>query len=163
MVRVTKDADYAIVLLARIAHHAPGEVLTARELAEQTGLPNPMVSKILKALTRGDLLISHRGAKGGYSLQKSLDEISVAEVIEVLEGPIALTECWGEGHDGHHCGIEATCPVRSPWSMVNQAIWRTLSSIPLAEMVTPFRQYYAGKNGKHPALMIPKEFDKGTN
>ena len=146
MVRITKDADYAIVLLARIANHDEGEVLTARGLAEQTGLPAPMVSKILKALTRGGLLVSHRGSKGGYSLVRRLDEISVADVIKILEGPISLTECWGEGPEPH-CGIEKVCPVRSPWSMVNQAIWRTLSDIPLAEMVYPFSHYYQPRDG----------------
>lgn len=152
MVRITKDADYAIVLLARIAHDEQGGVLTARDLAEKTGLPAPMVSKILKALTRGGLLTSVRGAKGGYALVRQLDEISVADVIEVLEGPIALTQCWEVGHDGN-CGIESICPVRSPWSMVNKAIWQTLSNIQLAEMVNPFRPYYVPtiRNGKERA------------
>lgn len=145
MVRITKDADYAIVLLARIAH-SEGELLTARDLAEKTGLPAPMVSKILKALSRGNLLASHRGSKGGYRLEKSLRDITVADVIQTLEGPIALTECWGgDGHEAN-CGIESFCPMRSPWSMVNKAIWQTLSNIPLAEMVYPFRQYYTEGN-----------------
>ncbi len=141
MVRITKDADYAIVLLARIARHSAQEVVTARGLAEQTGLPAPMVSKILKALTRGELLISHRGVKGGYSLKKNLEEISVADVIRILEGPIALTECGGDGPEPR-CGIDKVCPVRSPWAVVNQAIWQTLSNITLAEMVYPFSHYF---------------------
>ena len=132
MIRVTRLTDYGIVLLSRFAAEEPGAVLSARELAEETGIPLPTVSKILKTLTREGLLLSHRGTQGGYSLSRAPEKVSVADVISALEGPIALTECAGEA-DGL-CEIELTCPVRSNWQRITDAIREALASIPLHEM-----------------------------
>ena len=88
MIRITKNADYAIVLLAQIAKCADGALHSARELSEETHIPLPTVSKLLKALTHGSLLNSHRGIKGGYNLAREAREISIAEIISAVEGPI---------------------------------------------------------------------------
>jgi Rrf2 family protein len=87
MLRMTKQADYAIVLLTRMASE-PESQFNASEIAEQTGLPQPIVSKILKLLTRRELLTSHRGAKGGYRLAHTAGDITVAQIIEAVEGPL---------------------------------------------------------------------------
>jgi FeS assembly SUF system regulator len=92
MIRLTKQTDYGIVLLTHLAQD-PARHANAPELAAETGLPLPTVSKILKLLARGDLLSSHRGVKGGYCLGRLPSQITVAEVITALEGPIAMTEC----------------------------------------------------------------------
>ena len=92
MIRITKQTDYGIVLLTYLAGHTE-RLFNAPELAAETHLPLPMVSKILKVLTREGMLASHRGVKGGYSLARLPEEISMAEIIAALEGPIALTEC----------------------------------------------------------------------
>jgi len=103
----------------------------AKELAEATGIPLPTVTRILKMLSNGKLLESQRGPQGGYSLTRSAKEISVAEVIEAMEGPISLTEC---ASDDCGCSYEASCAVGKPWQKINKAIKEVLQNINLAEM-----------------------------
>ena len=103
----------------------------AKELAEATGMPLPTVTRILKMLSNAKLLESQRGPQGGYSLTRSAKEISVAEVIEAMEGPISLTECASEDCG---CSYEAYCAVGKPWQKINKAIKEVLQSINLAEM-----------------------------
>jgi FeS assembly SUF system regulator len=132
MLRISKLTDYGIVLLAHFAELGEGETQNARELSEATSLPFPVVGKILKSLTQEGLLASHRGAKGGYSLTRSPASVSVAEIIQALEGPIALMACSaGPGH----CGQEHTCRVREPWQRIHSAIQSTLVDVSLASLV----------------------------
>ena len=133
MLRITKLADYGVILLSSFVTEADRQPLNARDLAEGTKLPLPTVSKILKALTREGLLTSHRGAKGGYRLAKDPEEISVAEIIRALEGPIAMTECLEA--DSGPCPQETLCPVSSNWRVINRAVMSALERIPLSEMV----------------------------
>src|SRR5437867_2592417 len=135
MLRVTKLADYGIVLMTHFASH-PGHLQhNARDLAAEVCLPLPVVSKILKALAREGLLVSHRGTKGGYSLARSPEAISVAQIIRALEGPIAVTECTDKVKGD--CNLERLCPVRSNWHRINEAIREALEKISLAEMSRP--------------------------
>jgi len=134
MLRMTKQADYAIVLLTQLASD-PERQCNASEMAAQTELPQPIVSKILKLLARRELLVSHRGAKGGYRLARTAEEISVAEIIEAVEGPIAITECVDERPG--ECSQEPICPVRSNWQRINAAVRHALEDITLLEMTHP--------------------------
>lgn len=134
VIRVSRLADYSIVVTTQLARH-PQRSMSAVEIAAATHIPPPTASKVLKALVRADLLTSHRGARGGYGLARAAAEISVAEVIEALEGPIALTSCVENG--GHDCGIEHLCQTRSSWHRINDAIRGALDGITLADMVTP--------------------------
>ena len=93
MIRLAKLTDYGLVLMTIIARGHGAPVHTARDLAAESRLPLPTVSKVLKQLLQSELLVSHRGIKGGYSLAKEPAEISLAEIISSIEGPIALTEC----------------------------------------------------------------------
>src|SRR5690349_20359998 len=102
MIRMTRLTDYGIVLLTHFARHPERLTRNAPELAAVAHLPLPTVSKILKILAREGLLVPHRGAKGGFSLARAADEITIADVISALEGPIALTECSAHGSD--RCG-----------------------------------------------------------
>jgi len=154
MLRITRQSDYGIVLMTHLAEReaavAEGSVLNARDLARATKLPLPTVSKILKGLARGGLLLSHRGVKGGYSLARPAGAISVEEIIRTLEGPIAITECLD--HASEECGIEFSCPVRTNWQRINQAVRDALKDIPLSEMSAgvSFRSRHAAaarKNG----------------
>jgi FeS assembly SUF system regulator len=133
MLRITKQTDYGIVLMTHFAADEARSVHNARDLAAMTKLPLPTVSKILKAMARADLLLSHRGVKGGYSLARDPAAISVAAIIEALEGPIAITECLD---DGAECDIEGSCPVRTNWERLNGAVRDSLDAIPLSEMTT---------------------------
>jgi FeS assembly SUF system regulator len=131
MLRISKLTDYGIVLLARFAELEASETQSAREMAEASALPFPVVGKVLKILGQEGILASHRGAKGGYGLARPAREISVAEIIEALEGPIALTECnAGPGH----CEQESFCQVRAPWQRINRAIQDTLRTVTLDQL-----------------------------
>ena len=131
MIRLSKLADYGIVIMTNLARQ-PERQHNAPEIAAQSHIPLPMVSKILKALARAGLLASHRGAKGGYGLARPAEAISVAEVIAALDGPIALTACIEDGPGG--CEIEALCPARANWQRINDAIRGALDDISMAEM-----------------------------
>ena len=111
MIRLSRITDYGIVLMAHLAACPQGAPHNARELAAETRLPLPVVSKVLKALARAGLLVSQRGAKGGYALSRAADGITVPQMISALEGPIGLTEC--SQHPGA-CPQEAGCHVRAP-------------------------------------------------
>jgi len=134
VLRMSRLTDYGVVLLTHLAAGRGSEVRNARELAEETGLPQPAVSKILKVLVREGLLHSQRGIKGGYTLAHSAQEISVATVIDALEGPVALTEC--TAHPGS-CEREEDCLTRAPWIRINRAVRQTLEQVRLSELVGP--------------------------
>jgi FeS assembly SUF system regulator len=128
MLRLSKLTDYAVVVLVRLAG---GEaVQTSPGVAAATGIPEPTVAKVLKTLSGAGLVVSQRGARGGYRLRRALHEIAVAEVIAAIDGPIALTACV----DGGGCTTERLCPVRGRWDPVNAAVRAALSAITLADM-----------------------------
>jgi FeS assembly SUF system regulator len=134
MIRMSKLTDYAIVILAHLARSE--STLTAQSLSARSRVPLPTVSKLCKELSRAGLLQSHRGRHGGYSLTRPPERISVAEVVEALEGPIALTECGSPGADP--CGIEPFCLSKGSWDPVSRAVQTALAALPLSE-IGPFR------------------------
>ena len=133
MLRISKLTDYGIVLLAHLrAARAGAPPATPGSSSEATRPPLPVVGKVLKTLAQAELLVSHRGAKGGYTLARPPEAISVAEIIEALEGPIALVECSaGPGH----CGQESSCHVRDPWQTIHCAVRGTLAGVTLGALV----------------------------
>jgi FeS assembly SUF system regulator len=131
VIRLSKLADYGIVIMTHLARH-PERQQSTPEIAAATNVPQPMASKILKVLARAGLLVSHRGARGGYGLASSAHVITVAAVIEALDGPIAVTECSDVATS--ECDIELLCPARVNWQRINEAIRVALSGITLAEM-----------------------------
>ncbi len=134
MIRMSKLTDYAIVILA---HLARGErTLTAQSLASRSRVPLPTVSKLCKELSRAGLLQSYRGRHGGYSLTRAPEMISVAEVVEALEGPISLTDCGSPS--AQPCGIEPYCVAKETWDPVSRAVQSALRALPLSE-IGPFR------------------------
>ena len=134
MIRLSKLTDYGILLMTQIARHPERSVYTARDLAVETQLPLPTVSKILKALSNGGLLTSHRGTKGGYSLTRSAHEISVGHVITVLEGPIGVTECGGMPG---LCDLEPHCPMSANWRIISNEVKRALENLTLPDLISP--------------------------
>ena len=135
MIRLSKLADYGIVLASRIAADRTGKVHAAKDLALATSIPLPTVSKVTKALAHAGLLVSHRGTDGGFTLARAATEITVAQLISALDGPIAMTDCLGEDHGA--CGIESSCGVRGHWDRINQAVRAALESLTVAEMAKP--------------------------
>ncbi len=135
MIRLSRLADYGVVLMSHIAA-GPDRLCAAHAVAAGTRIPEPTVSKILKALSRSGLLESHRGVNGGYALARAPAKISVTEIIGAVDGPIAMTECLDA--DGGACSLETTCPTRTNWQKINAAVRRALDGISLADMTTPF-------------------------
>jgi FeS assembly SUF system regulator len=133
MLKLAKLTDYGIVLMGYMAK-GQGESRAARELSDLSGLPLPTVSKVLKSLSKGGLLVSHRGKKGGYSLAMDPKDISVAEMIRVMEGPVQLTDC-SNTHVPTLCEMEAHCPVRSNWQVINDVVFEALTGFSLAQML----------------------------
>jgi FeS assembly SUF system regulator len=137
VIRITRQTDYAIILLAYLASRPRERILTAREAAQECRLPVPMVSKILKTLAREGILLSHRGVKGGYSLGRLPERITIGDIIGALEGPIGMTEC---SSSPGSCEQEPVCPVRINWQRISLAVRGALEEIPLSEMVGAGRQ-----------------------
>lgn len=133
MIRLTNLADYAVVLMCEIAVNS--ERVSAQALSSSTNIPVPTVSKILNALGRADLLVSHRGLKGGFALARSCEEITVANIIEAIDGPIAVTHC-AEPSDTD-CGYTNICVMRPKWQLINGAVKNALDDVVLSSLVTP--------------------------
>ncbi len=130
MIRISKLADYAVVILAQMLDMEQRQSVTA--LAEATGLPDPTVSKILKLLAGAGIVESVRGSRGGYQLTKSSDNITVEDIICAIDGPVAITACsTGVEPD---CNLSDICSIRGRWDGVNTAIRNALHSVSLAEM-----------------------------
>ena len=134
MIKLSRMADYGVILMVNLARSDKGP-RTASDLSEATALPQPTVSKLLKQLAAAGLLTSRRGAAGGYGLARESRSVSIAEIVAALDGPIALTECITS--DGIVCEIEALCPTRSNWHLINNAIVEALERVSLADMAEP--------------------------
>ena len=130
MLRLSKLTDYAVVVLVRLADS--DGVQTSPGIAASTGIPEPTVAKVLKTLAAGGLVVSQRGARGGYRLLRSLSDVPIADVITAIDGPIALAACVDGSLSG--CESQSLCPVRGRWDPVNEAIHQALSAITLADM-----------------------------
>lgn len=136
MLRLSKLTDYGTVIMTHMARQ-PARVYSAAELAAAVGVAVPTAGKILKTLARGKLVRSLRGARGGYLLARPPGEISIAEVIDALEGPVGVTEC--SAATGL-CAQEASCSLRGNWQRVNEVVRRALGRFTLADMAQPALQ-----------------------
>lgn len=132
MIRLNKLTDYAVVLMAELAVRP--ERSTTGRLAERTSIPQPTVAKLLKQLTQQGLAQAHRGRVGGYSLSRTADAIPVVEIIEAIEGPLAVSACVEGDHEA--CEFERRCPLNGRWDTVNHVIRHALASVSLADMIT---------------------------
>lgn len=130
MLRISKLADYACILMGYIAKHPQG--LSAGEIAEGTHIQLPTVRKLLKGLSKANLLTSSRGAQGGYQLTKTLADISLLQIVEAIDGSIAMTEC---AHPLKTCEISQHCPNQSNWLSINRVIKDALAHMPLGKLV----------------------------
>lgn len=130
--RLSSLADYAIVMMSAIARHCGHARLNAGQLAEETGIPVPTVQKLVSKLSAAGLLRSVRGAGGGFQLARPAAAVTLAEIIEAIEGPIAMTSCVEDGR--HDCALEGSCKVQPHWAVVNGAVRGALSAVPLSSL-----------------------------
>lgn len=137
MIRLGKLTDYGLLLMTCMARHPEDSLHTARDLSAESRLPLPTVSRLLKQLHHGGFLVSHRGVRGGYSLARDSQAISVAEIVTVLEGPIALTECSSDVAGS--CELERRCPMKSNQRVISQAVRGALESVTLADLIQPLQ------------------------
>ncbi len=132
MLRINRLTDYGTLALTYLASH-PERMHSAADVAAELGLGTPTVSKVLKTLGRHDLVRSIRGLRGGYSLSRAPESISVADIVDALEDqPFGLTEC---SASAGLCGFERSCRIRSNWQRINRIVRRTLESVTLADMM----------------------------
>lgn len=130
--RLSSMADYAVVTMCAAARHCGSARSSAGELAEETGLPLPTVQKLVSLLSKAGLLRSTRGAGGGLQLARPAAAITLADIVEAVEGPIALTSCVESGR--HDCSLEGACSVQPHWGVVNAALRGALADITLTRL-----------------------------
>jgi FeS assembly SUF system regulator len=131
--RLSSLADYAVVMMSAAARHCGGTRINAAQLAEETGLPMPTVQKLVSRLSGAGLLKTERGAGGGFRLARPAAAISLADVIEAIEGPIAMTACVETGK--HDCSLEGSCRAQPHWPVVNAAVRGALDGVKLTSLV----------------------------
>ena len=140
--RLTHLADYAVVMMTAAARRAsvPGEGgdvrLSATELSDETGVPLPTAQKLMQRLAAHGLLVGTRGAGGGYALSRPVHEISLADIVEAVEGPIALTQCSGSDEPSD-CALDAHCRVKPHMGIVGEAVRGALGAVSLQQLCSP--------------------------
>lgn len=131
MLRISKLTDYGTVVLAHLAG-LENSLASAADVAATTGIALPTVSKLLKVLAQADLVTSTRGSHGGYTLARRATDISAADIIDALEGPVSITEC---SSSDSQCDYESVCSVGGAWQRINLAIRRALQDVSLADLL----------------------------
>jgi FeS assembly SUF system regulator len=139
MLRLSNLADYGVVVMTAAARAAlDSRLMSTAQVAQVTGIPAPTVAKLMGQLGRAGLLTSQRGVAGGFALSRAAAEISLADIVEAIDGPIALTHC---GQEGAECDLSHNCAVRPHWAPVNRAVKAALADVRLADIVpAPARQ-----------------------
>jgi Rrf2 family protein len=131
MLRLSKKADYALLAMRHLAAHADREAVSARELAESYDIPPELLAKVLQQLVRANLLASHQGIRGGYGLARTANAVSVADVIQAVDGPLTVTAC---SEFDHSCDQYAKCNVRDPLWRIKDRIVSALAATSIAEL-----------------------------
>jgi FeS assembly SUF system regulator len=137
MFRISRLTDYGTMILVHLAGQGGG-LCSASDVAKATHIAQPTVRKLLKMLARAGLVDSERGTDGGYCLAEAPESISAAQILNALEGPVAITECSTEES---HCELESLCQVSDAWQKINRAIRGALSEITLADLSRPPPQF----------------------
>ena len=131
MLRLSKKADYALLAMRHLAAHSEREAMPARELAETYDIPPELLAKVLQRLVRARLLASHQGLRGGYGLGRPASTISVADVIQAVDGPLTVTAC---SDTDHSCDQFSKCNVRDPLWRIKDRIVAALAATSVAEL-----------------------------
>ena len=140
MLKISKKADYALMALQHIASvqfgdATPGRVINTKEIAEEYNIPLELLAKVLQSLSKSGMIESHNGPKGGYLLARSANHITIAQILESIEGPLGLTDCLHEKEDGEFCMQREHCNIRTPLLKVQDSIYQLLNSMTLHDMM----------------------------
>jgi len=133
MLRLSKKADYALMAMKHLATHTDAASTSARAIAEQYDIPLELMAKVLQRLARRGLLASHQGTRGGYRLSKPSPSISVADIIQAIDGPLTVTAC---STDDEQCEQFTKCNVRDPLWRIKDRIIAALQTVSLAEIAS---------------------------
>ena len=136
MIKVSRMADYAILLVCKMSS-VENKVYSAHELSTITALKITTISKILTKLTKAKVTNSIRGVAGGYKLMMKAEDISICDIIDIIDGQVALTVCVDEDKN-HSCDLESMCPSQGNWQVINNTVRNALNSVSIAEMANPF-------------------------
>ncbi len=136
MIKVSRMADYAILLVCKMSS-VEDKVYSAHELSTITALKITTISKILTKLTKAKVTNSIRGVAGGYKLMMKAEDISICDIIDIIDGQVALTVCVDEDKN-HSCDLESMCPSQGNWQVINNTVRNALNSVSIAEMANPF-------------------------
>lgn len=131
MLRITRLTDYATLILGHMAQD-PDRLYSASQITHELTIGPATVSKVLKILSAHQIVLSTRGSEGGYKLAKPAEALTVIEIIEAIEGPLAITEC---ALSSHHCGQAKGCGVQTHWQKINRVIFKSLSELSLADLI----------------------------
>ncbi len=131
MLRLSKKADYALIAMKHLAQKRDVASVSAREIAENYDIPIELMAKVLQRLVRLRLLASTQGTRGGYMLGRPANTISVANVIEAIDGPFTVTACSTEKHD---CEQFSKCSIRDPLWQIRERIAAALGTVTIAEI-----------------------------
>ena len=131
MLRLSKKADYALMAMKHLAQNSSTSSTSAREIAEQYDIPIELMAKILQRLVRTGLLVSTQGTRGGYALSRPSPSISIADVIQAIDGPLTVTACSTEKVD---CEQYGKCSIRDPLWQIKERIVEALGTVTIAEM-----------------------------
>ena len=131
MLKITRLADYSILILCCFDKKSRKK-LSAPKISEMTGLSLHTVNKILSKLVKGNILKTLRGVSGGYIIKSNLDNISINDIIEVVEGPVAVTNCLSKSSS--QCNLTSICVTKKTWNLVNDAIIKTLQGIKIKDI-----------------------------
>jgi len=151
MLRLSKKADYALMAVKHLAQNAGTGSLSAREIAEEYSIPAELMAKVLQRLVRRGLLVSQQGTRGGYQLARAANSISVADVIQAIDGPLSVTAC--SVHAGR-CGQFAKCNVRDPLWRIRERIVEALTTCSVSEMVAESTPRQAPEFGAAPLVAV---------
>lgn len=134
MLRLSKKADYALIAMRHLAAGEPGSSSSAREIAESYAIPAELLAKVLQRLVRARLLVSVQGTRGGYKLGRPAHQMTVADVIQAIDGPVAVTAC---SPTNHTCEQFERCEIRDPLWKIKSRIVDALATVSLAELAEP--------------------------
>lgn len=138
MIQLRKDTDQSLLILSHLLRQEEGHLLSATMVSENLKLPYPTVSKIMKILNKNDLLVSVQGPKGGYAISDEAKMMSVGHVIELIEGPIALTVC--SASTDQTCESQSSCGIHPHMIIINRLIRSALMQLPLYSLVSPLKK-----------------------